>query len=82
MKTKEHWTLHDLRRTFRSGLGKLAVAPHIAEAAINHLPTKLIRTYDVNSYEHEKRQALDLWAAHVQALLEGKSSSNVRKLRA
>ena len=82
VKIKEPFTLHDLRRTFRSGLGKLAVAPHIAEAAINHLPAKLIRTYDVNRYENEKRQALDMWCAHLGALLEGKSGSNVRKLRA
>jgi|SRR6516164_3610130 integrase len=29
---KEPWTLHDLRRTVRTGLGKLGVQPHIAEA--------------------------------------------------
>jgi integrase len=78
----KQWTLHDIRRTVRTGLGKLSVLPHVSEAVLNHLPAKLIRTYDVNSYEREKRQALDLWAAHVAALLEGKSGSNVRKLRA
>src|SRR5262249_35450986 len=34
---KEPWTLHDLRRTVRTGLGMLGVAPHIAEAVLNHL---------------------------------------------
>jgi hypothetical protein len=43
---KEPWTLHDLRRTVRTGLGMLGIAPHIAEAVLNHLPAKLIRTYD------------------------------------
>jgi integrase len=76
------WTLHDIRRTVRTGLGKLGVAPHAAEAVLNHLPAKLIRTYDTNRYELEKRQALDLWAAHVVALLAGEGSSNIRKLRA
>jgi hypothetical protein len=42
-KLKEEWTLHDIRRTVRTGLGKLGVAPHIAEAVLNHLPAKLIR---------------------------------------
>src|SRR5262249_9474804 len=45
-KLKKPWTLHDLRRTVRSGLGKLDVQPHVAEAVLNHLPPKLIRTYD------------------------------------
>jgi integrase len=78
---KEPWVLHDLRRTFRSGLGRLGVAPHIAEACLNHLPAKLIRTYDKNKYEREKRAALDLWASHVTALLAGKRS-NVVALKA
>ena len=30
------WRLHDLRRTMRTNLGKLGVAPHVAELAINH----------------------------------------------
>ena len=48
---KEEWRLHDLRRTVRTGLGKLGVQPHVAEAVLNHLPPKLIRTYDRNKYE-------------------------------
>lgn len=74
---KEAWTLHDLRRTVRTGLGRLGVAPHIAEAVLNHLPEKLIRTYDKNRYEPEKRQALDRWAEHLEALLTGKRSNIV-----
>jgi hypothetical protein len=52
---KEDCTLHDLRRTVRTGLGKLGVQPHVAEAVLNHLPPKLIRTYDRNAYAAEKR---------------------------
>ena len=37
----------------------LGVLPHVAEAAVNHLPPKLIRTYDRNTYATEKRAALD-----------------------
>jgi integrase len=50
---KTPWTLHDLRRTGRTALGILGVAPHIAEAVLNHLPPKLMRTYDKNKYERE-----------------------------
>jgi len=74
---KEAWRLHDLRRTFRSGLGQLGVEPHIAEACLNHLPAKLIRRYDKNKYEPQKRQAFDRWSAHVAALVAGKRSNIV-----
>jgi len=66
---KVEWTLHDLRRTVRTGLGKLGVQPHIAEAVLNHLPPKLIRTYDRNTYVAEKRDALDKWAAHLKVAI-------------
>jgi integrase len=72
---KEEWRLHDLRRTVRTGLGRLGIAPHICEAVLNHLPEKLIRTYDKNRYEPEKRQALDRWAVHVEAIVAGKRSN-------
>ena len=81
MPIKKPWTLHDLRRTGRTGLGILGVAPHVAEAVLNHLPPKLIRTYDTNDYFAEKRQALDLWAAHLMRLVSGEQS-NVVPLRA
>jgi integrase len=81
-KLKEPWTLHDLRRTVRTGMGKLGVPPHVAEAVLNHLPAKLIRTYDRHSYEVEKRAALDRWTAHVEALLAGRVASNIISMKA
>jgi integrase len=79
-KLKE-WTLHDLRRTVRTGLGRLGVAPHIAEAVLNHLPAKLIRTYDRNTYENEKRAALDAWANHIRVAIAQASGANVTTLK-
>jgi integrase len=75
------WTLHDIRRTVRSGLGALAVEPHIAEAVLNHLPTKLVRTYDVNPYLREKRAALDLWASEMDVAIRKANGENVTSLR-
>jgi len=46
---------HDLRRTGRTGLGLLGVAPHIAKAVLNHLPPKLMRTTRTSN-EKEKRR--------------------------
>ncbi len=80
-KLKEPWTLHDLRRTVRTGLGKLGIQPHVAEAALNHLPPKLIRTYDRNTYATEKRDALDRWAAHLKVAIAQATGANVTALR-
>ena len=81
VRTKKPWTVHDLRRTGRTGLGILGVvAPHVAEAVLNHLPPKLVRTYDKNKYEREKREALDLWAAHLMRLVSGEKD-NIAKFR-
>ncbi len=77
---REPWTLHDLRRTVRTGLGKLGVQPHIAEAVLNHLPPKLIRTYDRNTYAAEKKAALDLWASHLMVALAQPTGANVTAL--
>jgi integrase len=80
-KLKEEWTLHDLRRTVRTGLGKLGVQPHVAEAVLNHLPPKLIRTYDRNTYTAEKRDALDKWASHVKVAIAQATGANVTAIR-
>jgi hypothetical protein len=50
-------------------LGGLGIQPHIAEAALNHLPAKLIRTYDRNTYAEEKKAALDQWATHLKTIV-------------
>lgn len=62
------FTLHDLRRTCRTGLAKLGVEPHIAERVLNHAQEKIPGTYDVHDYVDEKRAALVKWADHVEAL--------------
>ena len=81
VKLKEAWTLHDIRRTVRTGLGALGVPPHIAEAVINHLPPALARTYDTNTYLKEKRAALDLWASHLAVAIAQAEGANVTTLR-
>jgi hypothetical protein len=58
----------------------LGVAPHVAEAALNHLPPKLIRTYDRNTYAAEKKAALDLWTNHLAVAIAQASGANVTRL--
>lgn len=62
------FTLHDLRRTCRTGLSRVGVRPDIAERVLNHSPGRLVATYDVHEHLEERRAALERWAAHVQSL--------------
>jgi integrase len=67
----EPWVFHDLRRTYRTGLSTLKVAPHIAELCIAHRQKGVVRTYDLHRYDLEKRRAFERWAQHVkQQILE------------
>jgi integrase len=62
------WRLHDLRRTFRSGLGRLGVREEIAERCINHPPGGLVSIYDQHKYEPEMAEAWKAWEHHVLTL--------------
>ena len=69
------------RQALRTGLGKLGIQPHVAEAVLNHLPPKLIRTYDRNTYAAEKKDALDKWAQHLMVAVAQATGANVTALR-
>jgi integrase len=65
------WTLHDLRRTFRSGLAALGVEHAVAELAIGHtLPGgTLVPLYDRAERWPERVEAAQRWARHVMDLV-------------
>lgn len=62
------FTLHDLRRTCRTGLSRLGVPPHIAERVLNHAQERIAGTYDRFEYLDEKREALEKWARYLEGL--------------
>jgi integrase len=64
------WTLHDLRRTFRTNLGRLKVRPDIAERLVNHISarTEMEETYDLYTYLPEMREAMETWEAFLQTV--------------
>jgi integrase len=64
------WTLHDLRRTARTGLSALKVPPHVAEAVLGHVLPGVQGVYDHHTYADEKRAALEAWADHVAGLVK------------
>ena len=72
------WTLHDLRRSFASGLQRLGVAPHIVELALNHRSgtfAGVAGIYQRHRYENEVREAFELWSRHIDALTTVKAAA-------
>jgi integrase len=66
------WRLHDLRRTCVSGMARLGIAPHVADKILNHQAgtiSGVAAVYQRHEFLSERRQALDLWGAHVGAIL-------------
>jgi integrase len=67
-----HWTPHDLRRTVATRMAELGVQPHVIEAVLNHVSGHkggVAGIYNRATYDKEKREALNLWAEHVTALV-------------
>jgi integrase len=77
------WTLHDLRRTVASGLQRLGVRLEVTEAVLNHRSGStagIVGVYQRHDYAAEKRDALQRWADHLDALVGGRKE-NVVTLR-
>lgn len=68
----EPFTIHDLRRTARTHLAALGVLPDIAERCLNHKLKGVEGIYNQHDYFDERRDALNKWAALLDALITGK----------
>jgi integrase len=68
---------HDLRRTFRSRLADLGVAPHVAEKCLNHELGGVLAVYDRGEYLQERKKAFDLWGRKITALLADETATVV-----
>jgi integrase len=62
-------TVHDLRRTLRTGLSTLGVQPHIAELCLNHSLGKVYSTYDREEFLSERMDALQQWGDRVDLIV-------------
>jgi integrase len=73
------WVLHDLRRTLATNLQRLGVRLEVTEAVLNHTGSRagIVGIYQRYAFDDEKRQALEAWAARLEALVEGRDRSNV-----
>lgn len=67
----ERYTLHDIRRTYRTNLARLKVPPFIAERMVNHISarTDMQNIYDRHTYAEEMRAASLLYEDWLQSLV-------------
>jgi hypothetical protein len=74
------WSAHDLRRTALTGMARLGVAPIVLGHVANHRTTTragvTLAVYSQYDYGKEKREALDLWADHLEGIV-GKAATEV-----
>ena len=66
------WRLHDLRRTFATGLQKLGTPLQVTEAALNHISGSkkgVAAIYQRHDYKAEKAVAVTAWADYLQKLV-------------
>jgi integrase len=74
-----HWTLHDLRRTFRSGLAALGIDYAARELMLNHvIGGDLDQRYDRDPRWNARVDAAGRWAQHVLGIVTGERSKVVR----
>jgi integrase len=72
------WTLHDLRRTFYSGLQALGFSMEVADACVNHRGAirGAAKHYAWYEYLAEKTAAFEAWARHVDTLVNGREAGD------
>jgi integrase len=77
----DHWTFHDLRRTCATGMARDSRTV-VIEKLLNHVSGTLAGVAGVyNRYEYamEMRDAMDSWAARIDAILGNKSESGLQE---
>jgi integrase len=80
---KTGWRTHDLRRSARTGMARLGVLSDHAEAALNHISHRsaLERTYNTHHYADEALNALRVWQAHIERLIDPGDGAEIIPLR-
>jgi integrase len=74
-----HWVLHDIRRSVDTHMNEIGIEPHIVEAILNHVngaksgKEGVAGVYNKARYLAQKTDALNRWATHLLAVVEGKA---------
>ena len=70
------WTIHDLRRSTATGMGRLGVSRLIIGKVLNHSDRSVTGVYDRFQYLDEKRHALNVWAQYVDGLVNPRAAAD------
>ncbi|WP_430386204.1 tyrosine-type recombinase/integrase [Blastomonas fulva] len=72
LELKREWRLHDIRRSFATGLQRLHVRMEVIAALQNHRSIhsgKTTEPYHLHDWAPERVEAMQLWADHLKALV-------------
>jgi integrase len=84
MKPQTPWVLHDVRRSAASGMAKLGIRLPVIEKCLNHTGGSfrgIVGVYQRHDFAAEKRDALQRWADHIDAIVRGEPAEKVVRLR-
>jgi integrase len=74
------WRLHDFRRSSATYMARLGIDRLVIGKVLNHAEGGVTQRYDRYEYAAEKKAALDRWALHLQAVVDGKAGGNIVQL--
>ena len=64
------FVIHDIRRTFRTGLSALRIDLEVREMLIAHAQPELQQIYDQHTFDEEKREALAKWERRLRDIVD------------
>lgn len=67
----EPWRLHDLRRSFATGMQRLGVRLEVTEQLLGHVSGSragVVGIYQRHDFAAEQRIALEKWADHIRRI--------------
>lgn len=70
-----HFTPHDLRRTFSTGLAVLGFHDEIIDTVTGHKKQGIIKIYNRYKYDTEKQHALEAWERKLASITTGVKSN-------
>ena len=76
------WTIHDLRRTAATEMGRLGFSRFVIGRILNHADASITAIYDRHGYLDEKRSALEAWENYVLRVTVVGADANVSAIRA
>ena len=76
------WHVHDLRRTFATGLRSLGIERLVVSKLLNHAEAGTTKIYDRYAADPEKTAAMERWANRLREIISGSPATNVVQMRA